>query len=143
MTKKLMNKKEIIISVFVLLGAVAFTVASFCIYYLVKPQNAVILVVICLADFAYNLFSLCMLLKYAISTNKWLLKGFLFAVGYIVAFIIIAILFLFFIGLVSLGFNGSIEFIKNNVLGIVFYAFFTGPCVLIIVPLLLVGLAYA
>ena len=134
MEEKPTNKKEIFIVISVLLGCVSLTAASFCIYYLVKPQNTFVLAAICLVDFAYSFFSFSILLK-GVSTTKWLLKGFLCAVGYIVIFIIVA-LFLIIFSLMFDGASSIVEFIKNNFLAIVFYAFFTAPCALIILPLL-------
>lgn len=67
-------------------------------------------------------------------TSKWLLKGVLLSVGYTVAFIVIAVAFLVF--------TINIDFLKNNILGIVFYAFFTGPSIFIVLAigaLLLIG----
>ena len=131
--------KKILTAILILLVGIAFTVASFCIYYIVKPQNAFVLAALCIVDFAYCYFSVCMFIKYESVINKWLLVGFLLAVGYIVAFISVVAIIAVFGSAFS---SASFEFLKNNILGIVFYAFFTAPCALIIVPAFLIGLGY-
>ena len=123
MKKRDTNIKEIIIIILILLFGAGLTAASFCVYYLVKPQNNAVLAVLCVVDYLYNLFSACMLFKF-LDAEKILLKGFLLSVGYIAAFIGIAALFILF--------NGQLELLKNIILAIVFYAFFTGPCIIII-----------
>lgn len=134
MIKHSTDRKEIIISILILLGGIALTVSSFCVYYLVKPHNPAALTAICTGDFLYTLFSVCILLKYT-DTHNWLLKGFLIAVGYIAVFILVAILFAVF--------NGATQFIKNNFINILFYAIFTGPCIYIVITLFLLFLAYS
>lgn len=138
MSRNNINRKETIITIFVLLGGVAFTVMSFCVYYLIQPLNIWALVAICIVDFIYNFFSTCLLFKYVEKTNKWTLKGFLLSLGYIVGFIIVAVLFLTIIGVIS----GSLEFLKNNILGIILYAFFTGPSIFVVLAIFLLCLAY-
>ena len=134
MTKANTNKKEIVIGILILLCGAALTATSFCVYYLVKPQNIAWLVVLCVVDFLYNIFTACMLFKINYS-DKWLLKGFLSSAIYTVAFIAIATL------LTVVG--GTLEFLKHHILGIVFYAFFTGPSILLIVlVIMLLCVAY-
>ena len=127
------DKKEIILGILVLLGGAALTAASFCIYYLVKPQNAAWLILLCAVDFLYNIFTTCLFFKVTFE-DKWLLKGFLLSVIYTVGFIVVAVLFTVFCG--------ALEFLKNHVVGIVYYAFFTGPCVFIVLAIFLLCLAY-
>ena len=140
MKKSQINRKEIVLAVLMLLGGIALTVASFCIYYLAKPQNEFILATICVIDFAYNFFTWSMFFKTEFA-KKWLLKGFLLAVGYIVAFIIIAVIII----LVAKMFNGAsevMESLKNNILVDVLYAFFTAPCALIISAVFVLGMSF-
>lgn len=119
--------KETIATILILLGGVAFTVTSFCVYYLVKPQNTIALIAICVVDFLYTLFSAIMLLK-SMFIEKWLSKGLLLAFGYIAAFIIIPTFYLLF--------QGAIDLLKNIILAIVYFAFFTGPCIIIILTII-------
>ncbi|MDE7084995.1 MAG: hypothetical protein K2O81_07100 [Clostridia bacterium] len=132
MKKNSWDKKEIIISVLVLLGGMAFTAASFCIYFLVKPLHPAVLAVICVVDFIYTFFTTALACK-NLPTKKWLLKGLGVAVGYIPIFIIAAILFEFF----CIG-----EIPVNTFIPIIFYAFFTGPCIFIVMVIALLCLAY-
>lgn len=134
MSKKDWGKKEILIIVLILLGGVAFTAASFCIYYLVNPPNTAALVVICVADLLYTLFITSLMCKYGLEWKKWYLKGLLMSVGYVAAFIVVGVLFLTYCG--------SWEYAISHIVGIVFYAIFTAPCIFIVVPLVLIGLAY-
>lgn len=124
MTKRNTDKKEIIIGIFILLCGVVLTTTSFCVYYLVKPQNTTWLIILCVVDFLYNLFTTCMLFKISYA-DKWLLKGVLLSAIYTIAFIAVAALFIVF--------SGTLEFLRNHILGIVFYAFFTGPSILLII----------
>ena len=128
------NKREIIIVIFVLLGGAALTATSFCIYYLVKPQNTAWLILLCTVDFLYNCFTTCFIFKLS-HTDKWLLKGLLVSAIYTVAFIAVAALFMLFCN--------AFEFLKNNIFGIVLYAFFTGPSIFIVLAILLLCLAYS
>lgn len=134
MARKSTDKKEIILGIILLLGGVALTALSFCIYYLVKPQNTAVLIALCAVDFLYNLFTTCLACKIC-DADKWLLKGLLLSVIYTVAFIAVGVLFAVV--------NVEIEWLKNNILGIVFYAFFTGPCIFIVMAIFFLGLAYA
>ncbi|MDE7076896.1 MAG: hypothetical protein K2O62_06205, partial [Clostridia bacterium] len=86
MAKNSWDKKEIIVTILILLGGIAFTAMSFCVYYLVKPLHPAILAVICVVDFLYTLFITCLACKH-LPTEKWLLKGFLVSIGYIAVFI--------------------------------------------------------
>ncbi len=61
-----------------------------------------------------------------------MLKGIGVAVGYIVVFIIVAVLFLVF--------NEEYAILKNNIIAIVYFAFFTGPCIFIVMALALLFL---
>lgn len=133
MVGKNIDKKELIIVILILLGGAALTATSFCIYYLFKPKNAVWLIVLCAADFLYNYFSTCMFFKMSYA-DKWLLKGFLLSAIYTIAFIVVAVLFIVF--------RGAIEFLKIHILGIVYYAFFTGPSIFIVLTIFLLCLAY-
>ncbi len=133
MSKRNIDKKVIILAILVLFGGAAFTATSFCIYYLVNPLNATWLIVLCVVDFLYNLFATCLFFK-IMDANKWLLKGFLLSAIYTVAFIIVAVLFTVFCG--------AVEFLKNNILGIIFYAFFTGPSIFIVLTIFFFCLAY-
>lgn len=134
MSKKDWDKKETAVGVIVLLGGVAFTVTSFCIYYLVDPPNTAGLAIICVADFLYTLFVTCIGSKYVFEWKKWYLKGPLMSVGYVAAFIVVGILFL--------SYCGSFEYAISNIVGIVFYAIFTAPCIFIVVPLFFLLLSY-
>ena len=139
--KEKMNKKEIIITVLLLIIGAALTAASLCIYYLVKPRSAAILSVVCVVDFLYTLFLTCLFFKF-MSPEKWLLKGALITVGYTAAFIVVAVLFILLTSVTNSDFIKSVEFLKNNILGVVFYSFFTGPCIFIVIALALLCLAY-
>lgn len=121
------NIKELIIIILILLGGIAFTTMSFCVYYIVKPQNAFALAAICTVDFIYNLFCSCLFFKY-MYIDKWLLKGILLAVIYIVAFIAVTSLFCLF--------SGALELLKNIIVTVVLLSFFTCPCILIIMTVL-------
>ena len=135
MAKRDWDKKEIIVIVLLLLGGVAFTTASFCIYYLVDALNTAGLVIICVADFLYTLFITSLMCKYGLEWKKWFLKALLMSVGYIAAFILL--------GILIMGKEGSWwELIANNILYVVFYAIFTAPCIFIVVPIVLMGLSY-
>ncbi len=61
-----------------------------------------------------------------------MLKGIGVAVGYIAVFIIIAVLFFVF--------SEKFEFLKNNIIAIVYYAFFTGPSIFIVMAIALLFL---
>ena len=136
MAKKNTNAKEILTIIFVLLGGAAFTAASLCIYYLVKPRNPWVLSAICAADVLYSYFTMCFFTKFSERENKWLLKSLLLTVGYLALFIVVATLFMAFS-------TTSIDFLRNHILGIVCYAFFTAPCAIIVVTVLIIGLAYS
>ena len=141
MAKKHADKTELYVTIFILLGGIALTVASFCIYYLVKPRNLTVLSVICAVDFIYNVFCTCMLFRYVVvNTEKWLLKGILLSSGYTVAFIAVGVSFIFFCGITNL--STTLESLKNNILGVVSYAFFTGPCIFIVLALFALILAF-
>ena len=140
MQEKNMNKKEIIITVLLLIIGAGLTATSFCIYYLVKPRSAAVLSVICVVDFLYTLFLTCLFFKY-MNSEKWPLKGVLMAVGYIAAFIAVSVIFILFINVTDA--KQLIEFLQNNILGVVFYSFFTGPCIFLVIVLVLLCLAYA
>ena len=128
------TKKQIIISILLMLGGVGLTVMSFCVYYLVEPLSNVALALICVVDFIYAFFMVCMFTIYNWNA-KWLLKTVLISVGYIAAFIVVALLFLVFCG-------WSGERINSNIINVVLYAFFTGPSMPIVVTLFLLCLAY-
>lgn len=130
MAKNKWDIKGIVLTVLVLLGGMALTAASFCVYFLVKPLHPAILALICVVDFLYTFFITSFACK-ILPTEKWLLKGFGVAVGYIPVFIIAAILFIFFCG-------GKI--LLNSVLAMMFYAFFTGPSIFIVMALALLFL---
>lgn len=135
MAKSRLDIKEILVFIAIVLVGAAFTAASLCVYYLVQPQNTALLIALCVADFLYLLFCSCWLAKQVSVFGKWLLKGILLAVIYIVAFIAVPTLYLLI--------SGAIELLQNNIIGIVYYAFFTGPCiitVLAIIPLICMGL---
>ena len=133
MEKRSTDKKEIIIRILVLLGGVALTVTSFCMYYLAKPQNAAVLIVLCAIDFLYSFFSTCVFCKIN-HENKWALKGLALSTIYTVGFIAVAVLFMVF--------NSSGHaFLKNDFLTIVLYAFFTVPSGFIVLVLLLLLLS--
>lgn len=131
MAQNKVDKKEIILTVLLLLGGAALTATSFCVYYLVKPRNTAVLIVLCVVDLLYTAFSTCIACK-NLPTEKWLLKGIGVAVGYIVVFIIVALLFFVF--------NEAYEMLKNNIIAVVYYAFFTGPCIFIVMALALLFL---
>lgn len=134
MKKNSLDIKEIIIPALVLLGGMAFTAASFCIYFLVKPLHPAILAVICVVDFLYAFFATALACK-ILPTEKWLLKGFGVAVGYIAVFIIVAVLFVIYCNATAT--------LKNNILPIILFAFFTSPCIFIVMAvaiLFLMGL---
>lgn len=138
MAKKQLDKTEkikIVVSVFVVLVGMGLTATSLCVYYLVKPQSAVTLAILCVVDFLYSFFSSSMACKYLGKTDKWLLKGLILSVGYIVAFIVVAILFLTF--------GTAIEFLTNNIVGIVLYAFFTSPSMFLVGAILILCMASA
>ena len=133
MAKNHWDKKEIIIVILILLGGIALTSASFCIYYLVKPLHPAIIAAICVVDFLYTLFITCLACK-ALPTDKWLLKGILVSVGYIAVFIIVAVLFFHT--------SKAFDLTTAKFITIVLYAFFTSPCIFIVMALALLCLAY-
>lgn len=134
MAKNKWDKKETIIVILISLGGIAFTAASFCVYYLVKPLHPAILAVICVVDFLYTFFISSIACKYY-PTKKWLLNGFLASIGYIAAFMLICVLICVY--------SGAFDLFKYHFLEILFYAIFTAPCIYIILPLILLCLAYA
>ncbi len=131
MAKNRVDVKGFILAALVLLGGIALTATSFCVYYLVKPRNTAVLIVLCVIDLLYTAFSTSIACK-ILPTEKWLLKGIGVAVGYIVVFIIVAVLFLVF--------NEEYAILKNNIIAIVYFAFFTGPCIFIVMALALLFL---
>ena len=137
MKNKNTNVKEIIIVILILLGGVAFTVTSFCVTYIVKPQIPAVLIVMCVCDFIYCTFTTCAFFKYMdmeMGTHKWLLKGCLTSVGYIIAFTVVGIIFL--------AITLKSEFVATEMLTVLEIACFTAPSVFIvlaIVILLLIG----
>lgn len=126
------TKKQIIITILLLLGGAGFTAMSFCIYYLVKPLSDVTLALICIVDFIYAFYMACVLIRYTWK-EVWLLKAIILLFGYIAAFIIVAAIFS--------AFNDAVEFFKSNFLSIVFYAFFTSPSMFIVIALFLLLLS--
>ena len=134
------NIKEIVIVILILLGGVAFTVTSFCVYYLVKPRILAVVIVMCVCDFIYCTFTTCAFFKHInldIGSYKWLLKGILSSVGYIVAFTIVGIIFSAIV-LKS-------EFEAIYMLTVLVIACFTAPSIFIVlavVLLLLIGASY-
>lgn len=126
-TKRKTDVKEIIILIAVLLVGAALTAGSLCVYYLVKPQSVAALIVLCVVDFAYTLFSSCWLLNQAMM-EKWLKWGIILAFGYVAAFIALPS--------VCLAVSGALELLQNNILGIVYYSFYTGPCIIIILAVI-------
>ena len=133
MAKRNTDKKEIIIGILILFCGAALTATSFCLYYLVKPQNTAWLIVLCAVDFLYNFFTTCMFFKISYA-DKWLLKGFLLSAIYTIAFIAVAALFIVFCG--------ALDFLKNHILEIILYAFFTGPSIFIVLAIILLCLVY-
>ena len=130
------HKKEIIIGTFVVLFGASLTVMSFCVYYLVKPSTGV-LITICAIDWLNCLFNTCLFLKFVLHEKGWLFKASALSAGYIPAFILVASLF-FTIG-------NAIEFLKNSIIAIILFAFFTAPSIFIVLAigaLLLVALSY-
>ena len=135
MKKNLTDKKSFIIAALILLGGIALTVTSFCVYYIVKPNTAVV-VVICAIDFIYNFFSTCMFFKYGWeNTSKWLLKSIALSVGYTAAFIVVGVLFVFFNALSSDTMLVA-DAMKKFITPVVLYSFFTGPSLFIVCALL-------
>ena len=134
MIKRQADKKElikaVIIFILVFLGGIAFTAASFCVYFLVIPRNTAVIVSICIVDFLYCICSTCLLFKHAILGNgkKWLLKGALLSVGYAAVFFVAALLFL-------LTSSNGFQNFTNEILRIVIFAFFTSPCFLLMILL--------
>ena len=128
MAKNRIDVKGFILAALILLGGAALTATSFCVYYLVKPRITAILIVLCAVDLMYAAFSTCIACK-TLPTDKWLLKGIGVAVGYIVVFIIVAVLFFVF--------SEKYELLKNSIIAIVYFAFFTGPCIFIVMVLAL------
>lgn len=133
MKNKRTDYKELIIAIIVLIIGAGLTAGSFCIYYLAKPDT-IALIIICAVDFLYNFLSTCLLFRQSDFNKRWALKGLLLSVGYTVGFIAVAALFMVF--------NGAVEFLKNNIVGIVHYAFFTGPSLFIVIGIIMAGLAY-
>lgn len=131
MAKNKVDVKGFILVALILLGGIALTATSFCVYYLVKPQNYAVLIVLCVVDLLYTCFSTCLACK-NLPTEKWLLKGIGVAVGYVPVFITGSSLFLIF--------SNALELLKNNIIAIVFYAFFTGPCIFIVMAIALIFL---
>lgn len=135
MKNKNTNVKEIVIAILILLGGVAFTVTSFCITYIVKPQNPAVMIVMCVCDFIYCTFTTCAFFKYMnldIGSLKWLLKGVLASVGYLVAFTIVGVIFAVII-LKS-------EFVAMHILAVLIIACFTAPSIFIVIALVLLFL---
>ncbi|MDE7439650.1 MAG: hypothetical protein K2N23_03995 [Clostridia bacterium] len=135
MKNKNTNVKEIVIAILILLCGVAFTVTSFCITYIVKPQNPAVLIIMCVCDFIYGTFTTCAFFKYMdldIGTHKWLLKGVLASVVYIVAFTIVGIIFV--------AIKLKSEFVVMDMLAVLVIACFTAPSIFIVVALVLLFL---
>ena len=130
MLKKRVKLKEIFkdsfVPILVFVGGVAFTAMSFCVYILVKPQITALLIAICVVDFLYTFFSSSMSLKYLTSTKRWI-KGLLLTLGYIAIFIAIPTL--------CLTCSQQFEILKANIIIITYFAFFTGPIVMLVLPL--------
>ncbi|MDE7395466.1 MAG: hypothetical protein K2M95_05050 [Clostridiales bacterium] len=133
------DKKDLLINIGLLLVSLAVTVTSFCIYYLVKPRNTTAIIVLCAVDLLYTLISTCIFFKITFS-KKWILKGFLLTVGYIAAFILVAVLIAIFTGIPKM--NTAIAFLKWHFRTFVFWAFFTGPSMFIVIALFMLFLAY-
>ena len=131
MAKNRIDVKSFVLPALVLLGGIALTAASFCVYYLVKPRITALLIVLCAVDLLYTAFSTCIACK-NLPTDKWLLKGIGVAVGYIAVFIIVAVLFFVF--------SEKYEVLKNNIIAIVYFAFFTGPSIFIVMAIALLFL---
>ena len=136
--RKPVDKLVIMLTVFIVVGGMAFTAFSFCVYYLSEPRNTNALALICAIDFLYNLLSICLLFKFIIVNNKWMLKGFIGSVAYIVAFIIVAVLLILIDGARdSMTPYEAQTILKNDIIGIVCYAFFTGASIYLALALLL------
>ena len=133
MAKMNVDKRKIIIGILVLLGGVALTVTSFCLYYLVRPLSTAVLTVSCVIDFLYNYFTTCTFFKLN-NMDKCLLKGFLLSAIYTVAFIAVALIFMLA--------TGTLDLVKSDFINIVLYSFFTGPSIFIVLVIFLVFLAY-
>ena len=130
--------KTLVTVALVMLIGMAFAAASFCIYYLVKPLNTAVIVSLCIVDFLYCFCSMSILFKRAIFGNgeKWLLKSVVLSVIYIVAFLV----FWLIARMVINGFYGYTDFLKENIIRIVLYAFFTSPFMILVILLLLAGM---
>ena len=133
MAKGNTDKRDIIIRFLVLLGGVALTVTSFCIYYLVKPQSMAVLIILCAVDFLYSFFTTCVFCRIN-HEEKWPLKGFILSALYTVGFIAVAVLF-------EVSVKGAHAFLANDILTILLYAFFTGPSGFIVLVLFLLLLS--
>ena len=133
MTKERKDIKKIIYTLLIIFGGIIFTAMSFCVYYLVKPRNTAVLVVICVVDYLYTLFTSCTLIKLK-GTDKWLFKGLYTSIAYIVAFIALATLFIV-TGI-------SHEFFSNHIVDVVCYSFFTGPSIIITMAIILIFLCF-
>lgn len=129
MAKERRDIKKIIYLILIVLGGIAFTASSFCVYYLVKPRHTALLVGICIVDYLYTLFTSCALIKLK-GMDKWLLKGLYMSIAYIVAFIAVAT----FTAAVSI----SHEYLGNHIIDIIYYSFFSGPSILLMMAILLV-----
>lgn len=75
-----------------------------------------------------------MFFKYIYESKNWLPYACILAVGYTLGFIVVAAIFLVF--------NSLVEVLKNNFAAIACYSFFTGPCALIVMPVIIVILGF-
>ena len=109
-----------------LIGGIILAISSFVCYYSIEPRNWIAVSIFCAIDFLYLFFNAYLLLEYS---DRRTTKALVLSIGYIAIFNIIPIGYLLISGLVQ----RIAEFWK----GILVYSFFTGPCLIIVIFIVL------
>lgn len=118
MAKRNYNKSDILIFVLIFSGGIALTAISVCLDIVCKPRSTIALVLICIIDFLYAVFSSAVILKIE-NVKVWRFLGCLLPFGHIGLFMAVALLFT--------AFYANAEFFKSHILTILLYAIFTQP----------------
>ena len=113
-------------SIVFLIDGVVLAIASFLHYYLIEPRNWVVISIFCAIDFLYLFLNAYLFLEYS---DKRIIKAFGLSMGYIAIFNLIPIRYLLIEGLIP-----KIAEIWKDIL---VYSFFTGPCLIIIIFIVL------
>jgi len=127
------SEKKRILTILVGLGGAGLTAMSFCVYYLVEPRSTAALIVICIVDFLYSVFSSSMLCKLD-HKDRWILKGLIISVVYFAVFLLLALLLFLIID--------KFEFLTNHFLAVIYFDFFTSASLFIVIALMYVLLAF-